>query len=46
MSRTRRNKASEVLRATKPYRRQKRSQLLKEFEASYIAINQDTAIQL
>ncbi len=46
MSRTRRNKASEVLRTTKPYKRQKQSQLLKEFEATYIAINQDPAIQL
>ena len=46
MSRTRRNKVSEVLRVTKPYHRQKHSQLLKEFEASYIALNQDPAIQL
>ena len=46
MSRTRRNSSSEVLRTTKPYKRTKHSQLLKEFEASYIAINQDPAIQL
>ena len=46
MSRTRRNNGSEVLRTTKPYKRKKHSQLLKEFEANYIAINQDPAIQL
>lgn len=46
MSRTRRRNGSEVLRASKPYKRQKHPQLLKEFEASYIAINQDPAIQL
>lgn len=46
MSRTRRSGGSEVSRTTKPYKRQKHSQLLKEFEANYIAINQDPAIQL
>lgn len=46
MSRTRRNKASEVLRMSKPYKRQRSSKLLREFEASYIAINKDPAIQL
>lgn len=46
MSHTHRNNGSEVLRTVKPYKRKKHSQLLKEFEASYIAINQDPAIQL
>ena len=46
MSHTRHNKGSEALRVAKPYKRQKHSQLLKEFEASYIAINQDPAIQI
>lgn len=46
MSHTRRSKDSEVLRITKPYKRQKHSQLLKEFEAIYIAINQNSVIQL
>lgn len=46
MSRTRRSNSHEALRATKPYKRKKHSQLLKEFEANYIAINQDPAIQI
>lgn len=46
MSRTRRNKGEDTSRVPKPYRRKKHSQLLKEFELSYIAINQDPAIQL
>lgn len=46
MSRTQRNNSNEVLRSTQPYKRPKHSQMLKEFEASYIAINQDPAIQL
>lgn len=46
MSRTRRSKNSEVLRKTHPYKRTKHSELLREFEVSYIAVNKDPAIHL
>lgn len=46
MSRTKHGNESGGLRVAHPYKRKKRSQLLKEFEVSYIAINQDPAIQL
>lgn len=46
MSRTRRNIGTDALRITKPYKRKKHAQLLKEFGVTYTAINQDTAIQI
>lgn len=46
MSKTKRTSSNESLRPVKPYKRKKHSDLLRDFEASYIVINQDPVIQL
>jgi len=47
MSHTKRNRTtSEVLRSAKPYKRQRRSNILNDFEVSYIATNQNPDIRL
>lgn len=46
MSRSRNSKSGEVLRKSHPYKRPKHSQLLKQFEVQYIAINKDPSIYL
>lgn len=46
MSKSKHASSRETLRPVKPYKRKKHSELLREFEASYIVINQDPVIQL
>lgn len=46
MSKTKRSSPNDTVRSVKPYRRKKHSEMLKEFETSYKAINQDPVIQL
>lgn len=46
MSKTKRSSPNDSIRPARPYRRKKHSEMLREFETSYKAINQNPVIQL